>query len=57
MAFTTATSIDTVYATKAALIAAVQALDKYVLVSNPSVQAAADTACTAAKAAITTLQT
>jgi len=57
MAFTTATSVDTVYATRGALITAVHALDNYTLTMNPAQLAAADAACTAAKTAITTLQT
>lgn len=57
MAFTTATAQATVQAALESLIKAKQALELYIQVNNPSLLSAADTAATAAKTAITTLQT
>lgn len=57
MAWSAATPQATVEAAREALIKAVQLIELYIQVNNPSLLAQADTAATAAKAAITTLQT
>lgn len=57
MAFTAATSQATVEAAREAAIKLVQTLELYIQVNNPGLLAQADAAASAAKTAITTLQT
>lgn len=57
MAWTSATAQATVESARQSLIAALKAVDAYMLVNNPALLAQANTALTNAKTAITTLQT
>lgn len=57
MPFTAATTQPTVESAREALMAAARAIELYIQTNNPGLLASADAACTAAKTAITTLQT
>lgn len=57
MAWTAATAQATVEAARQAIIAAEKAMELYIQINNPGYLAAANTALTTAKNAITTLQT